>query len=114
MKRSNRTMKVTILMTLLLTVSTGLASAAGDPDAGKAVYDKACKTCHGPTGVANPAIVKMMKVDIKDLGSAEIQKMSDADIKTTITEGKGKMKPVKSVAGKDIDNVVAYVRSLKK
>jgi mono/diheme cytochrome c family protein len=107
-------MKVTALMTLVLTVSAGIAVAAGDPAAGKAVFDKTCKTCHGATGVANPNIAKMMKVDIKDLGSPEIQKMSDADFKTTITEGKGKMKPVKSVAGKDIDNVVAYVRSLKK
>ena len=31
-----------------------------------------------------------------------------------ITDGKGKMKAVKSVAGKDIDNVIAHVRSLKK
>ena len=107
-------MKVTVLMTFVLTVSAGIAVAAGDPAAGKAVFDKTCKTCHGATGVANPNIAKMMKVDIKDLGSPEIQKMSDADFKTTITEGKGKMKPVKSVAGKDIDNVVAYVRTLKK
>ena len=106
-------MKASILMTLLLTVSTGLALAAGDSAAGKAVYDKACKTCHGATGVANPAIAKMMKVDIKDLGSAEVQKMSDADLKTIITDGKGKMKPIKTVAGKDLDNVIAYVRSLK-
>src|SRR6266581_7788623 len=107
-------MKVSILMTLLLTILVGLAVAAGDGAAGKAVYDKSCKTCHGATGVANPNIAKMMKVDIKDLGSPEIQKMSDAEFKTTITEGKGKMKPVKSVAGGDIDNVIAYVRTLKK
>jgi mono/diheme cytochrome c family protein len=107
-------MKVTVLMTLALTVCIGGAEAAGDAAAGKAVFEKSCKTCHGATGVANPNIAKMMKVDIKDLGSPEIQKMSDADFKTTITEGHGKMKPVKSVAGGDIDNVIAYVRTLKK
>jgi len=88
--------------------------AAGDPAAGKAVFDKTCKTCHGATGVANPNIAKMMKVDIKELGSAEIQSKTDAEFKTIITEGKGKMKAVKTVTGKDIDNVIAYVRTLKK
>ena len=36
------------------------------------------------------------------------------DVKAVITDGKGKMKPVKTVAGADVDNVVAYVRALKK
>jgi hypothetical protein len=31
-----------------------------------------------------------------------------------ITDGQGKMKPVASVTGTDLDNVVAYVHSLKK
>ena len=43
-------MKSSVLMTLLLTILTGLAVAAGDGAAGKAVYDKSCKTCHGVTG----------------------------------------------------------------
>src|SRR5215813_13956706 len=58
LKRSNETMKVIVLIMLFLTLSVGLAVAAGDAVAGKAVYDKTCKTCHGPTGVANPNIVK--------------------------------------------------------
>jgi Cytochrome c553 len=107
-------MKVTVLVTFVVTAWVGIAAAAGDAVAGKAVFDKSCKTCHGATGVANPNIAKMMKVDIKDLGSPEIQKMSDEDVKETITKGKGKMKPVKTVAGKDLDNIVAYVRTLKK
>jgi ribosomal protein L19E len=56
----------------------------------------------------------MMKVDMKDLKSAEVQAMSDDDIKKVITDGKGKMKPVKTVSGAALDDVVAYVRSLKK
>jgi hypothetical protein len=56
----------------------------------------------------------MMKVDIKDLKSAAVQGLSDGDLKTIITAGKGKMKPVSSVSGASIDNVIAYVRTLKK
>jgi hypothetical protein len=40
--------------------------------------------------------------------------MSAADIKKIITEGKGKMKPVATVTGAAVDDVVAYVKSMKK
>jgi hypothetical protein len=36
------------------------------------------------------------------------------EMKKIITEGKGKMRPVSAVMGAATDNVVAYVRSLKK
>jgi hypothetical protein len=52
---------------------------------------------HGPDGAGNPAIAKMFEVEMRDF-----------------TEGKGKMKPVASVSGPAADNVVAYLRSLKK
>jgi len=51
---------------------------------------------------------------MKNLGSADVQAQSDADLKKAVTDGQGKMKPIKSVAGKDLDNVTAYVRTLKK
>ena len=81
---------------------------------GKAVYDRACKSCHGADGTANPAIANMMKVEIKDLKSSEVQGLSDAELKNIIANGKGKMRPVKSVSGSDADDVVAYIHSLKK
>ncbi len=86
---------------------------AANATAGKAAYDKSCKSCHGADGTANPAIAKMFKVDIQDLKSPDVQAMSDEDLKKIITDGKGKMKPVASVTGAAVDNVVAYVRSLK-
>ena len=87
---------------------------AADAKAGQAVYDKTCKSCHGADGTPNAAMAKMLKVEMKDLKSSEVQAMSDNDLKKIISEGKGKMKPVKTVAGSDADNVVAYIRSLKK
>lgn len=93
---------------------SGAAVWAADAKAGQGVYDRACKSCHGPDGTANPALAKMLKVEIADLKSPGVQSMSDADLKKVVTDGKGKMKPINSVSGADIDNVVAYVHSLKK
>jgi len=89
-------------------------SAAGDAKAGEATYTARCKSCHGADGSGNPAIAKMMKVEMKALGSADVQQKSDADLKAVIANGTGKMKPVSGIAGGDADNLVAYVRSLKK
>ena len=104
----------TFVGTLALLGIAAVPVMAADAKAGQAVYDKSCKSCHGADGTPNAAIAKMMKVEMQDLKSPEVQGMSDADIKKIMTEGKGKMKPVKTVTGADADNVVAYVKSLKK
>ena len=103
------------VITLLIGIGAAAAvSLAADAAAGKAIFDKSCKTCHGADGTPNPNIAKMMKVDMRPLGSAEVQAQSDEEIKKIITEGKGKMKPVASVTGKSVDDVIAFVRTLKK
>jgi mono/diheme cytochrome c family protein len=89
------------------------AALAADVKAGQATFGTSCKSCHGADGTPNPAIAKAMKVEIKDLKSAEVQGKSDDDIKKIITGGTGKMAAVKAVSGADADNVVAYVRTWK-
>src|ERR1700674_3475250 len=100
----------TLMTTFALIGISAVTGLAADAKAGQTVYDKSCKSCHGADGTPNAAIAKMMKVDMKDLKSAEVQAMSGDDIKKVIADGKGKMKPVKTVSGGDADNVVAYVR----
>jgi|ERR1700722_3121980 predicted CXXCH cytochrome family protein len=100
-----------ILMTAALAALSATAVFAADATAGKAVYDKSCKGCHGADGTPNPGMVKMMKVDIKDFKTTDY---SEADIKTAVSAGKGKMKPVPTVTGASLDDVAAYVKSLKK
>jgi mono/diheme cytochrome c family protein len=92
-------------------VVPAVAASAKD---GEAVYSMKCKNCHAADGAGNPAIGKMMNVTMKPLSSAEVQAKSDADLKTAITTGTGKMKPVAGISPADVDNVVAYVRTLKK
>ncbi len=104
----------TILIVVALTSLGCVTLSAADAAAGKEVFEKSCKSCHGADGTANPGVAKMMKVDIQDLKSAEVQKMTDAEVKAVIANGKGKMKPISSVTGAAADNVVAYVRTLKK
>jgi mono/diheme cytochrome c family protein len=106
-------MRITFKRTLALS-SLAAATVFADANAGQAVFEKSCKSCHGVDGTPNPAIAKMMKVDMRDLKSPEVQAASAADIKKIVSEGKGKMKPVKTLEGAALDDVVAYVKSLKK
>jgi mono/diheme cytochrome c family protein len=90
--------------------TTMLASAAAaSATEGAAVYTAKCKNCHGVDGSGNPAIAKMMNVTMKPLGAE-----TDAEVKTAVTAGVGKMKPIAGIAAADVDNVIAYVHTLKK
>jgi cytochrome c553 len=95
-------------------VLAGLAVlAGGDVEAGKAVYTKKCATCHGRDGMAKPAMAKMFKVEMRHLGSPEVQGKSDEQLQKESIEGVGKMKPVKGLNDEDIKNLMAFVRTLK-
>jgi cytochrome c5 len=87
---------------------------AGDVATGKIVYEKKCRICHGDYGEGNPDVNKKLKAEQKPLWSEVVQKMTDADLKKIITEGTGKMKPPKNVTDADMDNVIQFVRTLKK
>ena len=103
-----------ILAMLTLTVLAASAGYAADAKAGQAIYDKSCKGCHGADGTPNASMAKALKVDMKDLKAPDVQSKSDADLKKVVTDGQGKMHPIASVTGAGVDNVIAYVRSLKK
>jgi len=90
------------------------AFAAGNAAAGKEVYAKKCASCHGTAGEGKDTVAKMLKVELRNLGSAEVQSKTDADLKKAIMEGTGKMKGVAGMDAKSTDDVVAYVRTLKK
>lgn len=104
-------MKILVLGCVMLTALWG--APAGSSAQGKEVFDKSCKMCHGADGHGNPGLAKVMKVEFKHLGSKEVQAKTDAEIEKIITQGYEKMKPVKGLSQKQLDDVVAYVRTLK-
>jgi hypothetical protein len=55
----------------------------------------------------------MFKVEMRPLGSKDVQAQSDADLKKIVTDGKGKMKPIAGLTATQVDDVVAFLRTLK-
>ena len=93
---------------LILAGSVGLVLGA---DAGKAVYEKSCQACHGLNGQGNPTIAKALNVAMPALSSPEVQSQSDAEIRRTLSQGKGKMKAV-NLTKEQVPDLIAYLRSL--
>jgi cytochrome c6 len=89
-----------------------LGVSARAQGAGAATYKTKCAVCHGPDGKGDTSIGKTNK--IRDLTSADVQKQSDAELTTIITDGKGKMPAYgKSLKADQVKELVAFIRSLK-
>lgn len=81
-------------------------------DGGVDTFKAKCAMCHGADGKGETAMGKNLK--LHDLGSAEVQGQSDADLTNTITSGKGKMPKYDGKLTKEqITDVVKYIRTLK-
>ena len=103
-------------MAVAMVLSLALPQAAfsgGDAEKGKALYTAKCKMCHAAEGEGNPGMAKALKVEMKALGSKEVQGLKDAELKKDVLEGNGKMKPVK-LTDEEAANVIAFLRTLKK
>jgi mono/diheme cytochrome c family protein len=100
-----------VLLIAVVGVLPSMGFAAGDAAKGKDVFMAKCKNCHGPDGTPPAGMAKAM--GIKPMSDKTIQSKADADLKKAVTDGFGKMKPVAGVADADLDNVIAFVRTLK-
>src|SRR3982751_5992296 len=100
-------MRMTIVCMLLALLATPLL-ADGTPDGG-AIFKAKCAMCHGPDGSGQTAMGKSLK--IRNLGSAEVQKQSDAELANIITNGKAKMLAYKGkLTAEEIRTVVGFIR----
>ena len=86
-----------------------------------------CVPCHGETGKGDGPVGAVLQPPPRDLSSGEFvfdadgdgQKGTDADLKAVITKGGAAfggsplMAPWPMLSDADIDNVIAFIRTLK-
>ena len=98
----------------VLVIGLMLPAFAAAADTGSELYaSKGCAACHGKTGGGDTAMGKNLK--LRELGSADVQKQYDKELKEIITKGKGKMPAYGGkLSDTQIDALVKYIRSLKK
>lgn len=105
--------KALTILTLCILIAAPSAFAGGGGSDGAAIYKAKCAMCHGADGAGQTPMGKNMK--LRALGSAEVQKQTDAELVKWIADGKGKMPAYKGkLTPADIDAVVAFIRTLKK
>lgn len=86
---------------------------ANAQDAGDAIFKSKCAMCHGADGSGKTKMGETLK--IPDLHSADVQKLSDAELTQVISKGKNKMPPYDGKLSKDeIGKVVAFIREVGK
>jgi cytochrome c6 len=82
-------------------------------DDAAATYKAKCAACHGADGSGNTPVGKSMH--LRDLGSADVQKQSDAQLSAWISDGKGAMPAYKGkIADDQIAQLVTFMRGLAK
>lgn len=99
-------------LALLFCVSIASAPLLAQGD-GASLFKSKCASCHGADGSGNTPIGKSMK--LRDLGSADVQKETDAELTAITANGKGAMPAYKDKLTADqIKQLVAFMRTLAK
>jgi len=80
---------------------------------GADTFKARCAPCHGATGKGDTKMGQHLRV--RDLGSADVQKLSEDELETIIAKGKGKMPAYeRKLSKQQIDDLVKFIRSLKR
>jgi len=83
-------MKNSIRCCIVLAAMVCFTGAAGFAQtSGEAIYKGKCLNCHGPAGLANSGVGKLMKV--KPVTDPDVRKMTEIEMVQLTRDGQGKM-----------------------
>jgi mono/diheme cytochrome c family protein len=87
---------------------------AADLENGKKVYQDNCVRCHGDGGKGDGPMAEFLERKPGDFtDKARMGQFTDEDLKKAVVEGKAPMPGYKGqISDADIDDVIAYIRSL--
>ena len=119
--------RLLIVLTTTIALAAPAAFAAGDAAAGKKNYDTLCFTCHGSAGKGDGPAGAALTPPPRDFSVGDFKfdadkngtPGEDADMKLVIKNGAGayggnpSMAPWGHLSDKDVDDLIAFVRSLK-
>lgn len=105
----SRIYRAALLLASCMLISSAPLAAQG----GASLFKSRCAGCHGTDGSGNTSIGKSMK--LRDFASEDVQKLSNAELTSIITNGKGAMPSYKDkLTAAEIRDLVTFIRTLKK
>ncbi len=122
-----QTSRILLALAALVTLAIpSSALAAGDADAGKTTYMANCQSCHGDTGKGDGPVGAVLQPPPRDLSKGDFKfdtdsdgkAGTDADLHNVIRNGGAAyggsplMAPWPTLSDGDVDNLVAFLRSL--
>lgn len=119
--------KISMLVLALAPLALAGAAQAGDAAAGKTAYDTNCSSCHGVSGKGDGPVGSALQPPPRDFTSGTFnldtdkdgKTGTDADLAAVIKQGamafggSPMMAPWPTLSDADVQNLIAYIRTLK-